>query len=118
MSNDDPFAEERWRAGLAAVIEEHELDQLSGVDAADLADFMADLAGMMVVLVKTRDRGMPDALGAVERAELAALRKTLKLMEVVMAKTEDALALRERDVVDLEILLKDARAQRDRALGV
>lgn len=106
---EEPFAEDHWQADLAFVIKEHDLDQFAGIDSDVLAEHLATVAGSLVRLIKTRDRGMPEALNAVERAELAALRKTNRLMEVTSA-------LAERTVADLEVLLKDARAERDRAV--
>jgi len=104
--DDNPFAEERWQADLAHTISEHELDQLAGVDADELAEFMALVAGSMVRLIVRRDRGMPEALHAEERAELAALRKANKLQATVIAQ-------RERDISDLNIRLADLQRLRD-----
>ena len=105
--DDNPFAEERWQVDLAQVLEEHELDQLSGVNSNMLAELLALVAGGVVKLVNVRDRGMPEALSAVERAELAALRKVVSLQSVTIA-------VEQRKVEDLTTLLADARRQLDR----
>lgn len=94
--DDHPFDEMQWRGDLATLLERHELDQLSGVDADMLADLLADMAARVTDMVKLRDRGMPEAFSAVERAELAALRKENKLLEEIVRDLETRLALAEK----------------------
>ena len=83
------FGAETWRGELADLIQEHELDQLSGVDANMLSDLLSDIAEGVVDLIKNRDRGMSAALSAVERAELAALRRSVKLQEEIIKNLQN-----------------------------
>jgi hypothetical protein len=88
------FGAETWRGELADLLQEHELDQLSGVDANMLSDALSEMAEALVALIQDRDRGMPAALSAVERAELAALRRSVKLQETIIQNLrENRLAL-------------------------
>ena len=106
------FDKDAWRGELADLIQAHELDQLSGVDANMLSDLLSDVAELWVAMVKDRDRGMPSALGAAERAELAALRRAASLQEEIVNNLHTRLAREQHKVVDLEIRLE----QKDRAL--
>lgn len=106
-SSKEPLAEDRWVAELALLVEEHQIDQLHGVDAFDLAEFMTVAAEAMVNLVKERDRGKPVPLDSVERSELAALRKVTTLQQVTIE-------LEQQKVEDLSIRLKDLQQQCDR----
>lgn len=96
MSDDKLFGAETWRGELADLIQEHELDQLAGLDANMLSDALSEMAEALVALVRDRDRGMPAALNAVERAELAALRRSMKLQEEIVRDLETRLALAEK----------------------
>jgi hypothetical protein len=90
------FGADDWRGELADLLQAHELDQLSGVDANLLADALSEMAEALVRLVKDRDRGMPAALSAVERAELAALRRSFRVQEEIVRDLETRLALAEK----------------------
>lgn len=112
----DLFSAETWRGELADLIQEHDLENLSGVDANMLSDLLSDIAEAVVDLIKNRDRGMPKALHAVERAELAALRRSVRLSEEVNANLLARLDTEQAKVEDLEVMLKDAKKQRDLTL--
>lgn len=111
MSDDDPFAEDRWELDLADTLTEHGVDSYAGVGADVLAQHLALVTGSLVRLLKIRDResAPKPPLGLEERVELETLRLRVKELEA-------DLKIRRQNVDDLVIQLEDAKKQRDRAL--